>query len=92
VTPSVTGQSQQIIKVEEYIVTKTEENSMKKSQKITELGKKLEEIDLLFKDKEKEIAKLKGKKSKTKYFVAIILLQALVITYKFMPEIKLLLN
>jgi hypothetical protein len=70
----------------------TEENSMKKSQKITELGKKLEEIDLLFKDKEKEIAKLKGKGSSVKYLVIANLVQAAALAYVFYPHFELLLK
>ena len=92
VTPSVLGQSQQIIKVEEYITTQVEENSMKKSQKITELEKKFSEISEIFAEKEEELKKLKGKKSKTKYFMYVIVAQALVITYKFLPEIEQLLK
>jgi hypothetical protein len=87
---------QTIVKVESYIQTKVEDESMKKSQKIEELIDQLESIKVeilkVQEDHKSELEKFKGKGKSIKYLVAIILLQSATLIYSYYPQIESLLK
>jgi hypothetical protein len=96
VAPSIKGQAQSAVKIQEYITTKVEETSMKKSKVIEELVGQLEEIkeDVLKvqAEHEKELAKFSKKGSSIKYLVAVILCQSAALIYTYLPQIEKLLK